>query len=152
MIFSGKQRIRIRVAALIFHESKILLLAHRKKNNVYWLPPGGGVGYGESLPEALKREIKEELGIDIEVGNVLIICDSIEPKLKRHILHVFFQCSHTSGEYHLGKEKRLHDFSFFSAEELRNITLFPPVKEELCAFMEGSDSRAVYLEKNWEPL
>ena len=151
-MFPVKQRIRIRVAALIFSESKVLLLAHRKNRSVYWLPPGGGVGYGESLPGALEREIKEELGIDIKVGDVLFVCDSIEPKLKRHILHVFFQCSHTGGEYLLGKETRLHDFRFFSSEEIKDITLFPPVKDELCSLMKGSPVGSVYLEKNWEPL
>lgn len=55
----------MRVAAIIIKDSKILLLRRLKDGLEYFVFPGGGVEDDESLEEAAKREIKEELGIDI---------------------------------------------------------------------------------------
>jgi len=44
-IFSRKM-IRVRVAGVIVHDNRILLIAHKKKGEEYWLPPGGGIDYG----------------------------------------------------------------------------------------------------------
>ena len=43
------------------------------------MPPGGGIDYGESAVEALVREMREELSIDVTVKDLVFSCDSIEP-------------------------------------------------------------------------
>ena len=48
----------------IFHNDKVLLHRHLKHNK--WLPPGGHVEANETPPEAARREVKEETGLDIE--------------------------------------------------------------------------------------
>lgn len=55
---------RLSVKALIFHDNKILLT--REKDDEWWSVPGGGVDYGESLAQALRREVNEELGVPIK--------------------------------------------------------------------------------------
>ena len=67
MIFRKRKDISIRVSAIIIEDSKIVLVAHKKNNDIYWLPPGGGVLFGESLHKALKRELKEELNIKVDI-------------------------------------------------------------------------------------
>ena len=51
-----KKALRIRVGSIIIKDEKILLIAHKKNNHIYWLIPGGGVNFGETLEDALKRE------------------------------------------------------------------------------------------------
>jgi 8-oxo-dGTP diphosphatase len=61
---------RVDVAsALIFDSTKekVLLVKNRKGDSSYWSPPGGAVENGETLEQAVLREIKEETGYDIEV-------------------------------------------------------------------------------------
>ena len=58
---------RIRVSALLGWRGQILLCRQEKPGKEYWLLPGGGVDMGESLTDALNRELSEELGIDDEV-------------------------------------------------------------------------------------
>ncbi|MFP4173447.1 MAG: NUDIX domain-containing protein, partial [Candidatus Hydrogenedentota bacterium] len=59
---------RIRVAAIAVRDGAILLVRHEKHGERYWLLPGGGVDFGETLTEALAREVREETGLAIEVG------------------------------------------------------------------------------------
>ena len=60
-----KEKISIRPAAygIVIYEDKILLL-RTKSTGKYWLP-GGALELGEKLEEALKREIREEAGIEV---------------------------------------------------------------------------------------
>ncbi len=57
------------VYGVIIHDNKILML--RTKSNGKLFFPGGGVNIGETLIDALKREIIEETGIEIEIEKFL---------------------------------------------------------------------------------
>ena len=59
---------RIRVSALLRWNDRVLLCRHEKPGKEYWLLPGGGVNTGESLVDALRRELWEEVGIDRELA------------------------------------------------------------------------------------
>ncbi|MCX7678863.1 MAG: NUDIX domain-containing protein [Spirochaetes bacterium] len=143
--------IRIRVGALIFEEGRALLISHQKENQVYWLIPGGGVNFGETLPEALKREILEELGIEIEVQDIVLVCESIEPEGRRHILNIGFYCKRKSASIQLGNDERLHGYRFFLPHEILQLQLFPNINEDLVKLLLGETSK-VYRAKSWIPL
>ena len=143
---------RVRVAAVIIEGDKILLIAHKKKGNIYWLLPGGGVKYGESLINALKRELNEELKVDVKVDDVALISDSIEPNRGRHIINVCFNCSEISGKYSLKKDRRLENFGFFSIKELQNLQIFPPINNELKTIVENRKNDKIYLGERWMNL
>src|SRR5258706_15931809 len=70
VIASARARIEV-VAAVIFNERGEFLLAQRPPGKVYagyWEFPGGKVEPGEDAITALKRELHEELGIDVTVA------------------------------------------------------------------------------------
>jgi 8-oxo-dGTP diphosphatase len=144
-----RKSIRIRAAAVIIEDDRILMVAHKKKNDIYWLLPGGGVEYGEPLDTALKRELKEELDISIEVFEPVIICDSIDPFGKRHILNICFKSKRLPGNLKLGKDKRLFDFNFMTIEEIKKAMIYPPLGDEISKLMEG-DSINLYAGRIWK--
>lgn len=84
---------RVRVAALIQDPTgKILLVQQQKKQSGYWLLPGGGIEFGESGEEALKRELNEELSLTVSQMDFLFLNESIDPncffnKGKRFVTH-----------------------------------------------------------------
>jgi 8-oxo-dGTP diphosphatase len=143
-----RKKVRVRVAGLLVRDGKLLLVAHRKKEEIYWLLPGGGVDFGESLKAALAREFREELGIQVEAGQLMFMCDSIDPRGKRHILNVSFRCEYRGGELRLGDDRRLHDFGFFTAQQINGMRLYPPVNGTLVSILENRQS-ACYLGSVW---
>ena len=58
-------KLNIRVAGIIIHNNKIL--THRDINKDHYCLPGGRIEIGETSEQAIKREIKEELGKDVEI-------------------------------------------------------------------------------------
>lgn len=65
----GSARFRIAVSALIFSEGKILLALRRDID--WWNLPGGGMEVGETVDEALRREVYEETRLEVEVAQLV---------------------------------------------------------------------------------
>lgn len=58
---------RQRVGAIIFEDDAIILLKRVTKERTFWVFPGGQIEPGETKAEALVRECKEELGIEVKI-------------------------------------------------------------------------------------
>lgn len=83
--------------ALIEHQGKFLI-AKRKSNDSFgglWEFPGGGIEPGEEKEECLEREIKEELGVDIEVERLIYVFEDEIPELKINVY--LFECKIKQG-------------------------------------------------------
>jgi ADP-ribose pyrophosphatase YjhB (NUDIX family) len=67
-----------------------------------WSIPGGMLELGEKLREGIAREVREETGLEVEVGEVLDVFDSIFPdrdgRTQYHFVLVDFLCRLTGGE------------------------------------------------------
>lgn len=64
---------KIRVRAIIPHGDKVLLVKNKQSQGDFYCLPGGGVEEGELVTDALRREIKEELGVDAVIGRLLVL-------------------------------------------------------------------------------
>ncbi len=144
------KEIRVRVAGVLENNNEILMIAHEKKGRKYWLLPGGGVDYGETFQEALKREFKEEANLDIEVKHLLFISESIAPDSSRHIVNIFFEVEHKNGEIKLGEEDVLSDIAYIPIENIDEYTVYPNIKMELKTYFSSHDKRTKYLGNRWE--
>ena len=66
----------------------------------FWLPPGGGLEFGETIEDCLKREFLEETNTVISVGKFLKINEFI--KLPLHAIELFYEVKIISGELGIG--------------------------------------------------
>ena len=144
---------RIRVAAILRKENTILLVQHQKDGRTYWLLPGGGVDSGESLAEALQREVKEETGFDIAVGDIALVNDTLPPDKHRHIVNICFYAEILGGNLSKGDEPRLKDVKFVPVSDLLDLDLIPDLREPLAALLTANQpSGPSYLGNLWREL
>lgn len=142
---------RIRVAAVLLHQGRIVLVRHQRGDEVYHLLPGGGVEAGETLEQALLREVREETGLECRLGRLLFLNDTIWPRGERHALNVTFLCDITGGRLTgAAADARVAGTDLVEPAGLRSIDLRPPIAEELAAAAErGFDMPAKYLGPLW---
>ena len=121
------------VAALIWNEDKFMICqrpAH-KARGLLWEFVGGKVEPGETLPQALIRECKEELAVSISVDEVF--CDVIHtyPDLTVHL--TLFNAKIIEGT----PQKLEHnDIKWITAEEIPNFEFCPADVEILAKIIE----------------
>lgn len=144
--------IRIRVGGVYVKDDKILLVRHEKNKKTYWLLPGGGCEFGESLKEALEREVKEETSLESETGIFLFSNESIPPDKHRHVVNFTFLGEITGGEIKVGEsEDVVKEATWVSKEELAKLTFYPNFKQLLLEFWdEGFKASAISLGNLWE--
>jgi len=126
------EKVEIRVAGILIHKGKILLAEHEKAGEKYWVIPGGRLKFGETLKKALLREMKEETGLDVEIGKRMLVNDFIEKGEKRQVLNIYFEVTPKEGlsNWLTKRAGRLRRTKFFSAEELAKITLRPKIARD----------------------
>jgi len=91
------------VGALIFEEDKILLVERAKEPlKGYWSLPGGIVETGERLKEAVRREVLEETGLDVDPYLMFEIFERIMPdeksKPEYHYVLIDYLCRRVAGD------------------------------------------------------
>lgn len=80
-------RLRKSARAILFNKEGLIATQHLATYNFHKLP-GGGVEVGESIEEALKREVKEEVGCDIETVRPVGVV--IEYRNKYKLIHLSY--------------------------------------------------------------
>ena len=141
---------RLRVAAIVREGDTILLVRHEKAGQTYWLLPGGGVDFGESLVEALQREMREETGLEVDVGELVLVNDSISPDGNRHIVNLCFLAEVRHGKLTLGAEDRLAEVRYVELDEIAKLKFYPDVRHHLLTGLrEGFTRKAVYTGEVW---
>ena len=128
-----------RVAAVIVKDGKILAQRDTKANWYYL--PGGRVTFGETSEEALLREIKEELKIDITDYRPLWLNECFFDECGKNFheigMYYYVNISNTSFnhfeyEFELAEEKRINRYAWLDTNNLDNISLYPEfIKDEI---------------------
>ncbi len=100
------------------------LIAKRAPGGAYggcWEFPGGKVELGETPQDALKRELAEELGIVVEIGDVQSV--AFDENEDRELILMVFLCEHVSGE---PAALEVAAFKWVSPQVLVEIPMPPP--------------------------
>ncbi len=130
MLNGSERHIRIRIGVILVADNKILLVEHFKNGRSYWLIPGGGLEYGETIVECAVRELKEETNLDISVSRFLFSSESIAPDGSKHILHMFFLgkiIGDSIKRLRVGEDPILKSAAFVDIDRLDKLEFYPPI-------------------------
>jgi len=124
-------------AALIIEQGKILVTQRKKESShgLLWEFPGGKVKEGEDPRQALRRELKEELDVEVEVGMLLDAVFHAYPEYP--ILLLVYRCWVEKGSL---KPIGCRDLRWVTLRELEKLAMPPaddPIRKHLGSFEEG---------------
>ncbi|HFJ9272668.1 MULTISPECIES: NUDIX domain-containing protein [Bacillus cereus group] len=123
--YNGKRRLyienimQVRVTGILIEDEKVLLVKQKVANRD-WSLPGGRVENGETLEEAMIREMREETGLEVKIKKLLYVCD--KPDASPSLLHITFLLERIEGEITLSSNEfdhnPIHDVQMVPINEL----------------------------------
>ena len=123
---------RVRVSAVFEREGEILCMKYVYGGKEVFSLPGGGVDQDISLREAIVDEWRDELGVKLEAGDIIMIGES--PATKRHpqTLHIIFEALEIHGTPKIRSDKTHSlDIAWVPIEKLEKTPLYPDVGSKL---------------------
>lgn len=149
-ITDNKQFPKPVVGALIYKDNGEILLTKSSKWGDLWQIPGGKIELGETSEEALKREIREETGLEIDNLEFNDFQDCVFPKLfekKVHFVFIDYKARLAGGEIR-EKNREMTEHIWIKPEEaLKKLKVNPSTKLAIERFIEnkGDDFQHKYL-------
>jgi len=131
-------RFRVRAAAIILNEANELLLVLHKNPYTFeqwWTMPGGALESDESAIDAVRREVKEECGIDCRPGKLVYVREFVMGQCKNvHHVELYFEAKADSFDIITGTDPELENqyivtCRFMSREDIKNtpINVYPEI-------------------------
>lgn len=123
---------RIRAAALIVQDDRILLVKLHVNDRIFWIPPGGGLKGSESIFGCAARETWEETGLCVELDRIAYIRQLADVEQDTNHLEFFLLASSWSGSVTLNNipdddDPDLEAAEFFTRDEIQQITVYPEI-------------------------
>lgn len=147
--------IRVRATALIIQEDAVLLVEYDDKNGIHYNLPGGGAEPGESVIEAVQREVREETCAEVEVGSLALVYEYAPHQSDgrygpAHGLSLIFSC-----RLRAGSTPRLPDHPdpnqtavhWVPLDKLHSVVLYPKVADRVIAYARGDIAGVPFIEE-----
>jgi 8-oxo-dGTP diphosphatase len=134
----------VAVGGIIFHEDTVLLVKRNREPAMgQWSLPGGAVELGESLEEALKREIHEEVSIKIGIGGLVKLVERVVHDQKRRVRFHYVIADYwgwkVSGQPHAASD--ISDARFVTLKEARKLGIHKEVEGTIVMAMKMKDEK-----------
>ena len=138
--------IRTSAKALIIRDGKMLAIRLQDGEETFHIMPGGGQEAGEALPDAVAREVAEELGVRVRVGELAFVIEGTQGEAF-HRVDLVFLCEYLGGIEHaeLHGDTNQVGFDWIDLATLNRSTLYPSkLRRPIMNLAQGKPS-PVYL-------
>ena len=92
---------QLRTTGVLVEDGRLLVVRQVLRERANWNLPGGRLETGETLEECLRREMREECGLDVAVGPLFYVCDRFK-SLNRQVVDMSFLVTRTGGRLAAG--------------------------------------------------
>lgn len=124
---SGIDYIGVGVGAVLVNDKGEIFITKRgqkaKNEKGKWEIPGGSVEFGETLEKALKREMREEVGVEIKLIELLGVYDHIISDEKQHWVSPTFMCKIIKGTPKILEPEKCEVIGWFTLENAQKLDL-----------------------------
>lgn len=118
---------RIISAVILKKDNRVLLVKEiLEDSKEHWIFPGGGVEFGETIEEAAKREIKEEIGLNVEIKYFLGFKEIIRPHFYYHTVIFFFVAEPFNDN--IERIDNVLEAKYFTTDEVKDLSLVDSAK------------------------
>ena len=134
--------LRVAVSAFVLDDAGRLLMIRRTDNDRYAIP-GGGQEFGESVAQAVVREVEEETGLTVEVTGLIGIFSDPDYVIEyddgevRQEFSLCFRARAVSGELRTSDESK--EVLWAESGELDNLNIHPAIRLRIARGFEGAD-------------
>lgn len=131
-MLSKENQVRVRSCGILVEDNQLLLaeLLSPITNLFIWMPPGGGVEFGETLKETAKREFFEETGLTVSVQELMHVNELVQDAY--HVIEFYYRVERLSGELALGidpeyssADQIIRQVAFKDKDELQKLNITP---------------------------
>ncbi|MBF0096031.1 MAG: NUDIX domain-containing protein [Magnetococcales bacterium] len=134
----------IRPAGLLLQQQRLLTMRYRYGSHDRFNLPGGNLEAEETLPAGLEREFREELGIQVAVGDLLFCAETFAAG--RHTIHLLFPVTLLQGRPALvPAATRASELVWIPLAQLAEAPLYPNLGPALAAALQGNPPGVRYL-------
>jgi ADP-ribose pyrophosphatase YjhB (NUDIX family) len=140
---------RVRVSAVFQRANEILCMKYIYGGKEVFALPGGGVDQDVPLKEAVVNEWKDELGVKVDIGEVVMIGEA--PATKRHsqTLHIIFEALEIYGTPKVRPDNTSSlGISWVPIEALNTSAIYPDVGKQLYVFLTAEPKRSLEFIEN----
>lgn len=98
------------------HEENVLLVKNKGTGASYYTPPGGAVERGETLEEAAIREVKEETGLDVQLGGIFSVSEAFFEERGHHAIFFTFIGKIIGGEINISLPEEIEEITWMNQQ------------------------------------
>lgn len=140
---------RVRVSAVFKQAGEILCMKYIYGGKEVFALPGGGVDKDVSMQDAIISEWKNELGVKIVVGNVILIGEAPVTKKHPQTLHIIFNASEVHGVPKVRPDSTHSlDVAWIPIDKLRNTPLYPDIGKQLYEYLISKERCSIEFIEN----
>jgi 8-oxo-dGTP diphosphatase len=131
----------VALKAIVVKNNELLAIKRSDAEEVYtnlWDIPGGRMNFGEDPQYCLKREVKEETGIDIDIVRPYNVW-SFKPDERSQVVGITFECIYRRGDVTLSHEHS--EYKWIDPDEFQHLDADDNLKKEIAKYSEERKSR-----------